>query len=689
MTPSDFTYIFFIWLSTLIIGWISWPSAAFFLGKLSDRGYSFSKIFGWIAVSYLVFLLATLRIVPLTLWGIVLVVFTWACINIVIEKRFRGIQGDSRGGRLINFRQIVFTELLFILLMGFWAFTRSFKPEIYGIERFMDFGFIQALFNANTLPLFDIWFSGESLNYYYFGHFVGYIVLSLSKIPVIPGFFVLVAWMFGLLGALAYRLGADFFILLKEKTSPIAGAISLFTILFAGTWYMAPWLLNYAKHFLFESPAPSFWFADPTRIIPGTITEIPIYGFLVADLHPHMWGLINGALVLAALFCAWRSDATVDLKNKYLWLFGLLLGVTFMLNSWDAVTLGFLTIAVFGYIHFKKRKIHLLVYVVLLAGLAYAVALPWSMFFEAPISGIGLVRDKSPILEWFSFWGFLVSIAVISLILRFVTPHLGPNDNPSLPPPTFPRFHLIVIGVAILFLIFMELFYVQDILRDGEWFRANTVFKITAQLWLWLGVLDGSMIVWSVISLKKVRSKIALLALYFFVFLGPAAYPVKAIWQFQIDERRPVPLNSGLQWWREKYPSDYEEYEYLQKVRDSLPQNDKVRRIVEAEGESYTDSARFSTFLGWPAIIGWPVHEWTWRGSYDKVGSRRSEVRDIYTSADSSLTQRILEKYKIDYVIVGELEAQLYGAELKREKLKSLGRVVFENKKAMVVEVTK
>jgi len=671
--PSDLIYLFLIWLSTLIVGWASWPSAAFFLGKLSDRGYGFAKVFGWIAISYLIFLLATLKIIPLALWSIILISAIWVVFNIFLERKHRILRREP-----LNIKQIIFTELLFILLMSFWAFIRSFKPEIYGIERFMDFGFIQSLFNAQTLPLFDMWFSGENLNYYYFGHFIGYIILSLSHIPPIAGFFVLVAWMFGLLGILAYRLGADFLFVLTKRTSPIAGFLSLFTVLFAGTWYTSAWMFSYAKHILLGNPAPAFWFSNPARIMPGTITEIPLYGFLVADLHPHMWGLLNGALVLAALYCAWRAGALLSLKNPYFWLLAFLLGETYMLNSWDAATLGLLTVAVFGYIHIKNRKVHQLIYVVLLAGLSYAAALPWSLFFEAPISGIGLVRDHSSILQWLSFWGFLVSIVAIflgAIIFRFLRVQRSQ------------KMHFVIIALAVFFLAFMEVFYVKDILSEGQWFRANTVFKITSQLWLWLGVLSGSMIVWTVLSLKKLRAKIFLVILYCLIFLGPAVYPVRAVLQFQIDKRSPVPLSSGLNWWKEKFPADYEAYEYLQKTRNTLPRGDKIRRIVEAEGESYTDSARFSVFLGWPTIIGWPVHEWTWRGSYSEAGSRRSEVRDIYTHPDKAVAQSILEKYKIDYIIVGELEEQQYGGEIKKDKLRELGSVVFDNGKTFVVNL--
>ena len=75
--------------------------------------------------------------------------------------------------------------------MAIWTFVRAHNPSINAIERFMDFGFIQTLFNAHTLPLADMWYLGEPLNYYYFGHVMGYVILSVSNVAAEPGFFYL------------------------------------------------------------------------------------------------------------------------------------------------------------------------------------------------------------------------------------------------------------------------------------------------------------------------------------------------------------------------------------------------------------------------------------------------------------------------------------------------------------------
>ena len=97
---------------------------------------------------------------------------------------------------------------------------------------------------------------------------------------------------------------------------------------------------------------------------------------------------------------------------------------------------------------------------------------------------------------------------------------------------------------------------------------------------------------------------------------------------------------------------------------------------MEADGDSYTDFARVSAFTGRPTIIGWAVHEWLWRGTYDAVAPRREEVRQIYESEDIVLTASLLNKYSVHYVIVGKLEREKYKS-LQEWKFGQLGREIF------------
>ena len=108
--------------------------------------------------------------------------------------------------------------------------------------------------------------------------------------------------------------------------------------------------------------------------------------------------------------------------------------------------------------------------------------------------------------------------------------------------------------------------------------------------------------------------------------------------------------------------------------------------VVEAVGESYTDYARVSAYTGLPTIIGWPVHEWLWRGSYDEAGARIPEVQTIYESKDLEETKKMLEKYKVTYVFIGSLEREKY-KNLNEGKFNQLGKIVFQSGETKIYQL--
>ena len=108
--------------------------------------------------------------------------------------------------------------------------------------------------------------------------------------------------------------------------------------------------------------------------------------------------------------------------------------------------------------------------------------------------------------------------------------------------------------------------------------------------------------------------------------------------------------------------------------------------MVEAVGESYTDFARVSANTGLPTILGWRVHEWLWRGSFDEAGKRTEEVKEIYEGDDLDKTQQLLNKYQVKFIFLGSLEQQAY-PELKENKFLKLGKVVFSSGKTKIFQL--
>jgi uncharacterized membrane protein len=84
--------------------------------------------------------------------------------------------------------------------------------------------------------------------------------------------------------------------------------------------------------------------------------------------------------------------------------------------------------------------------------------------------------------------------------------------------------------------------------------------------------------------------------------------------------------------------------------------------IVEASklDASYSDFSRFSTYSGLPTVLGWPMHEGQWRGTYVPQGTRQDDIRLLYETSNWEEAQAILSQYGIRYVCIGTLERNTY-----------------------------
>ncbi|MBW6442061.1 hypothetical protein K0B04_04140 [Patescibacteria group bacterium] len=615
-----------------------------------------SKIIGALFVGYLSFIFSTVKILPLNsiyLWFLPVI---WGFVNLYIYLRYKPIKE-------FPLKQVLISEIIFITLYGFWTFIKAHTPEIYGIERFMDFGFIQLLGNSRFSPLEDIWMSGLHLNYYYFGHFVSYLLIFFSRVPSEVGFFLVGAALFGLIGSCVFRLAFDIFNYIsrdsKTYLSYLAGFLSLYFVLFSGI-FQTPFDLISGK---------DFFYADAARAIPGTITEPPLYSFMEADLHAHVWGLVIGTVVMFSIFNTWSNQETREPTVLFL---GYAIGLAVMTNTWDSVTLGFLTGVVLMFLIFKDNLSfsRFILYFSIIIMVSFLISYPWLFFFESPTASISFVKIRSDLWQWFSFWGHFVLIYIIYFTIFIKNIRLVLKKELILVAIVLAAF--ILIGLT-------ELIYVKDILDGGEWTRANTVFKVTSQTWLWLGFSSGPAIILSICGVKNNIGKIVTAIILLMFFLLTIFYPIKAINQVYLKGRELANLNSGLNWIQERYPDDYRAYEFLRNIRDDLPIDHKKKVILEAEGESYNDTSIFSTFLGWPTVAGWNIHEWTWRGDYNLIGTRGMEVREIYMGDSLEVTKALVKKYNIEFIVVGSVERNRYDQYLNEYKISKIAEEVFRS----------
>lgn len=117
------------------------------------------------------------------------------------------------------------------------------------------------------------------------------------------------------------------------------------------------------------------------------------------------------------------------------------------------------------------------------------------------------------------------------------------------------------------------------------------------------------------------------------------------------------------------------DFEAIQWIRDNLP----LGVISEAVGGSYNPNyARISTHTGFPTVLGWPGHESQWRGGYEEIGSRNSDIATLYQTRNWNDAQMLLDRYDIDYVYIGSVERSTY-ENLDEQKFEIYMELVYTN----------
>lgn len=401
---SDVSSVLIWWLTIFITGMIFLPVTFQIFQKFADRGYIFTKVIGILFSSYLIWLLGSLKILPFTNITIIITLIGWALANMYLLGRLR------KKGLLTNlpFRLIIFEELLFLLTLSFWSYVKAAEPSIHGLEKFMDFGFVNSILRSDYFPPPDMWLAkspdyagGYFINYYYFGHYIAAFLTKLSGIDSAVTYNLMLATLFAFTFTLSFSLGLNLYylyILIKSKIEQIsklldikitlkkallAGFLSAFLVTFAGNLHT---IYILTSNYPLDNPLPPwklelgiyperYWYPNATRFIPFTIHEFPIYSFVVADLHGHVsdipFVLLFFAILLTIvippdkkekqdpdmsglgkLFSEFWEHTSVTLPR--ILLLGILLSVMYMTNAWDGLIYMIFVGLVFLYINIRK-----------------------------------------------------------------------------------------------------------------------------------------------------------------------------------------------------------------------------------------------------------------------------------------------------------------------------------------------
>jgi YYY domain-containing protein len=225
----------------------------------------------------------------------------------------------------VDRRAVGEVAVVFVVAFVFLATVRSVDPAIQAIggEKFLDFGLLQSLARAETLPPEDVWFAGEPVKYYYGGHLVAHLLAMLTGTPPRVAYNLALAAAYATLVAAAFELAASLAADRGLARRP-AGLLAAFLVGVASNLYttvrlVVGWLPSgLARDLAIAANVPldqltvtpgSFFYWDASRVIPGTVTEFPLFGFLNGDLHAHMTGTPFFLLGVALAAAYYRTPA--------------------------------------------------------------------------------------------------------------------------------------------------------------------------------------------------------------------------------------------------------------------------------------------------------------------------------------------------------------------------------------------
>ena len=98
---------------------------------------------------------------------------------------------------------------------------------------------------------------------------------------------------------------------------------------------------------------------------------------------------------------------------------------------------------------------------------------------------------------------------------------------------------------------------------------------------------------------------------------------------------------------------------------------------VPPDGGDYSEFGRVSMLSGMPAVLGWRFHEMQWRGGDQEIGTRLADIALLYETPDWETAKKIIAKYNIEYIYMGDLEYETY--QIQIFKFESQLSLVFQN----------
>ena len=339
-------------LAVELLGILALPLCFVLFRRLPDRGITLAKPLALVLFSYVLWLAGLTHLVPNTQITIVVILILAAAVGALI---FRATAERVKTFLREEWRTLLVAEAVFLVFFLVWLGITSESPAISGTEKPMDFGFINAVLQSRFFPPEDPWLAGHSISYYYFGHFIMAFLVKLTAVPAGVGYNLALSLVpalvaigsFGLVynlvrlsggsikAGLGFGLAAPAMIMLIGNLEGALEFVHAQGWGGSGFWswvgidglegsaagtvdYVWNWAgTDGAAASSGAFPDGSNWWWHATRVINTfgngqtldyTITEFPMFSFLLGDLHAHVMSLPFLILGLSIALNLFRSE---------------------------------------------------------------------------------------------------------------------------------------------------------------------------------------------------------------------------------------------------------------------------------------------------------------------------------------------------------------------------------------------
>lgn len=688
------------------------PFTAWIAPASPDRGYSLSKVSGFFLFASTCWILTVCGLITESesiikvVYGAIIALGWWGYKKLFSVAELRALLK----------RYAWSVEGTFLGLTFFYLAIRFLNPEIYWGEKPMDLTFLGFFVRNHELPPQDPWASGSPMSYYYVGIYYVAAVLKLTGIAVPVGYNIAIAMIAGWIGVSLYGL---LLLVTRRVWFAVAASVLLlfandpellrlvfyerkivdFNTFWAATRvFVTPCFFEYTSWSLLFADLHAHVIAIPVTIVVTTLAALlfmkPNERFtahgaglrvLLGAMHGSLFGIntwdfitFGGVVALLILFARikpfWDAPKNEDGSDNIGEIALVTVFTRLVSFAWDVLLVGtsaagmtwlyqrgvsFKQVAGWGWVYDREfNKTQMFV-----RTLGY-----WMIPTVACLLALGVRKIR--ILRERSILGLVASVGVVAIAaLPYVA---SVSQGIHRQPIGLMIYCCLVIGTAYfvlwsreesverrisaLFVVMpaflmmvVELFFLID--------RMNTIFKGYMAVWIlsaistMLLLFFVGQLVWSAAGRKTRYAFVSAIAIFVSLQVVGAALNIYATVTLQRVPTRFYTLNGTA--FLPELPQAREDAQVVAWLNKNVS---GMATILEAHGDAYREFTRISMNTGIPTVLGWEHHT-RQRGLTDQaLLERKRAIRAIYSSDDLELTKNLLVAYKIDYIVVGQLE---------------------------------